>query len=442
MPISRHSICAIARRRAGRVSRPVLAVLAVVVTGSAVSPAAAAGVLAGSGTLRADSVGSAQPSPELAAFEPKLERSSVARQWSTTDWDQTVRRERGTLPASRPDKASRIRDLSKKVDVASGVVEVMVDLRVAVAPEGFLSVVERREQRADIASARRRVVAALVGTLHRVTHSFEGVGAVVLEVSPEGLERLAASPDVLAAHIPKTLAPALASSVPLVGAPTAWGLGSDGAGQAIVVIDTGVATSHPFLAGRVDDNLSACFSSTASCPNGSLQQKGPGAAVPCAYSAECDHGTHVAGIAAGANGGLGAHGVAKGATVVAIQAASRFDQTSQCAPRLAPCALFQDPDLVAALQYVHDQVRFQRPVAAVNMSLGGGNYPIPCDAFASSAVQGAISNLRSVGIAVVVASANMGTSGIAYPACLSGAVSVGATDVADQVTSFSNSAAG
>lgn len=61
----------------------------------------------------------------------------------------------------------------------------------------------------------------------------------------------------------------------------------------------------PFLAGKV--LAEACFSSYPGvvstrtlCPNGAKRQLGPAAARPCGPEG-CDHGTHVAGIAAGAS---------------------------------------------------------------------------------------------------------------------------------------------
>jgi subtilisin family serine protease len=88
------------------------------------------------------------------------------------------------------------------------------------------------------------------------------------------------------------------------------------------------------------------------------------------------------------------------------------------------------------MSYTSDQVRgLERvyalrdtyQIAAVNMSLGGGQYTANCDA-ENTALKAAIDNLRSVGIATVIASGNNGyRNALSAPACISSAVSVGAT---------------
>ena len=70
------------------------------------------------------------------------------------------------------------------------------------------------------------------------------------------------------------------------------------------------------------------------------------------------------------------------------------------------------------------------------MSLGGGLFSSACD---DEPYKPFIDNLRSAGIATVVASGNDGaTNQLSAPACVSSAVSVGATTKDDQVASYSN----
>ena len=175
---------------------------------------------------------------------------------------------------------------------------------------------------------RRADAGALISQLpagSRVVHRFRTMPIVAVDASPAALDALEAlGPDVVGITEDRIVKPVLAESVPLIQADQAWAAGYDGTGMMIAVIDTGVDSTHPFLAGKVD--AEACFSSNipgmsqSLCPNGLDQQIGPGAGAPCPL-ADCLHGTHVAGIAAGfdTTGVHTASGVAKGAHVMAIQ---------------------------------------------------------------------------------------------------------------------------
>ena len=83
-------------------------------------------------------------------------------------------------------------------------------------------------------------------------------------------------------------------------------------------------------------------------------------------------------------------------------------------------------------------------IVAANLSLGDGkSYSSTTDCMARSGngdlYKKAFDNLRSVGVAPVVATGNDGFHrGTNSPACVPGAVSVGATNSADTLTSFSN----
>ena len=94
-------------------------------------------------------------------------------------------------------------------------------------------------------------------------------------------------------------------------------------------------------------------------------------------------------------------------------------------------------DEIAALDYVFAN-RFRFNIAAVNVSIGdGGDNVNQCT---GSWFVNAISNLRSAGIATVVAAGNDShPHGLSEAACVPGAVSVGAVNSADQVPSWSNS---
>ncbi|HEU5320354.1 MAG TPA: S8 family serine peptidase, partial [Methylomirabilota bacterium] len=286
-------------------------------------------------------------------------------------------------------------------------------------------------QRRDIASARAAVLGRLARTSHRVRHAYATLPALALEVGPDGLAELAAARlDVVRVHLDRPARPFLAQSAVIVEATQAWAAALDGTGFAIAVLDTGIQSAHPFLAGKVV--AGACFTDDA-CPGGASTQPGDG--EPCGFDAlECAHGTHVAGVAAGR--GATFSGVARGASLISVRIASRSDDFLVCggAP---PCAVFFDSDQIAALEHVFD-LRTTFDIAAVNMSLGGEGFPRPCD---TDPLKPAVDQLRSVGIATIAASGNEGLNAeLGTPACISTVVSVGAVSKAGAVASFSNSA--
>ncbi|MEM8559636.1 MAG: S8 family serine peptidase, partial [Bacteroidota bacterium] len=326
-----------------------------------------------------------------------------------------------------------------------GVVPVIVRLDVPFLPEGRLFATDVRQQRARLAERRDQVLSTLAAngvTVERVKR-YKTVPVVALSVTAEGLRFLAASPLVRFVEEDEIVRPNLAESTALIGAPAAWSSGYTGAGQAVAVLDTGVDGSHPFLQGKVV--AEACYSGSAGgtsvCPNGQQVQTGPGAGQSCSPGTSgCDHGTHVAGIAAGK--GSSFSGVAPDADIIAVQVFTQFSGFSSCFPGPSPCVGAYTSDIIDGLEFVYAQ-RNTLNVAAANMSLGGGANSSPCDSDPRKPI---IDNLRSAGIATVIASGNGGNSnGISAPGCISTAISVGSTDDGslgtgvDAVSSFSNS---
>ena len=267
----------------------------------------------------------------------------------------------------------------------------------------------------------------------------------VIELTPAQLDSLVASGLIESVQEDTIEGTYLTQSVPLIDAPGAWSRGARGGGQHIAILDTGVDRNHPFLGGRVV--AEACFSSNSPsqgastvCPNGLTSQTGTGAGRNCTISG-CDHGTHVAGIAAGS--GANFSGVAPDASIIAIQVFSRFvDQPGgprSCANAgtNSPCVLTFRSDQIRGLQHVLTLAN-ERDIASANMSLGGGQFTTACD---SDLRKASIDQLRGVGVATVIASGNDGfTNAVGTPGCISSAVTVGSTTKSDNVSGFSNSA--
>lgn len=147
----------------------------------------------------------------------------------------------------------------------------------------------------------------------------------------------------------------------------------------------------------------------------------------------CRHGTHVAGIAAGR--GSAFSGVARDAGIVSVQVFSRFPRLrGPCS--LDECARAYESDVIRALDHVRT-IAAARHVAAVNVSLGSGYYTAPCD---TDSAKVAIDELLAIGVPTVVASGNdYAADAVAWPACISTAVTVGAsTDTAEKVANFTD----
>ena len=246
---------------------------------------------------------------------------------------------------------------------AGGRTRVIVELRLASPHVGegrLANAPARAAQRREIAEAGARVTARLNAADHRLVRRYQTVPYVAIEASPAALAALRAAPDVVRVFDDEIVHAVLAQSVPQIQADQAWASGYDGSGTTIAILDTGVDGQHPFLAGKVV--AEACFSSTVSalsqstCPNGSDQQLGAGAGIPCSLS-DCLHGTHVAGIAAGRGPVAGASfsGVARGANLIAIQVFSRITDAAECGG-VAPCAGAFSSDVIAGLEYtLHDR---------------------------------------------------------------------------------------
>lgn len=185
-----------------------------------------------------------------------------------------------------------------------------------------------------------------------------------------------------------------------IRAEAAWERGLTGEGTILAVIDTGVQADHPFLGGKV------------------LPGYNPGH-----ESDETDdwngHGTHVAGIAAGAyHAGRGFIGIAPDALILPIRVfnedtASNFD--------VAVGLLVAADPTIAGLPLP--------PADVANMSLGGAVY--------SLALQDAINFALDRNVVVVAAMGNTSNEAIRYPAAYQGVIAVGATDAHDDKTDFS-----
>ena len=309
-------------------------------------------------------------------------------------------------------------------------------------------VIIRLQSRADQDEVGRRAEEAG----GRVLRTMRRSPMLVVEVNRNALEGLRRSPRVVSIIEDIPDRPTLDQSIPVINADDVHDLGWNGFGHTVVVLDNGIDNAHPFYTGRVV--AEACFSTAGTnevglCPNGTATQTGAGSAsnevANCldGTSNLCDHGAHVAGIAAGDGFGIAgapATGVAPEANIIGIQVFVRNNSMSDCSPRTAPCTLSYPSDQIAALEHVLDDLSGTWDIAAVNMSLGGGEFSSACDSDGDSNGRKApIDNLLAAGIATVVSAGNSGfAAAVGRPACISTAITVGATEDDDDIAGFSN----
>lgn len=277
----------------------------------------------------------------------------------------------------------------------------------------------------------------------------QGLPIATVEVTPSQLMQLANSGEFALIVEDRLSPPTLAESGPIMRVNAVHSRGFRGAGRTVAILDTGVETNHPFLNGRVVEG--ACFSSnvpsqgaTSVCPGGGTGATTVASSIPCTI-AGCDHGTHVAGIAAGrATGAVTFNGVAPDANIMSVQVFSRFTDVPGGTPsqmncannRIAsPCVLTYSSDQIQGLNRVNLR-RAALSITSANLSLGGGQFTTACD---TDPLKPIIDTLLSNGVATVIASGNSGfTNAVGSPGCISTAVTVGSTTDSDQISSFTN----
>jgi subtilisin family serine protease len=273
---------------------------------------------------------------------------------------------------------------------------------------------------------------------------------IAATVDSQALKGLLRSPRVKSVQEDVAQPPALASTLPVINGDDVHNLGYTGTGWAVAILDTGIDRDHPFFAGRIVSE--ACYtnangggSGVSLCPDGTNAQTGAGSAdaetAQCLDGTNniCDHGSHVAGIAAGSAAGVtGApgNGVAPDGDIIAIQVFTRFNSMTDCGTTPTPCVLSYQSDQIRGLDRVRD-LTATIDVAAANMSIGDdSNNTAACDGDAAKA---AIDNLLGAGVATVISAGNEGhPAGVGNPGCISTAVTVGSTNDDDSISGFSN----
>ncbi|HEX5479852.1 MAG TPA: S8 family serine peptidase [Dehalococcoidia bacterium] len=314
--------------------------------------------------------------------------------------------------------------------IAAGAGPVRPDVTAAVTHDGSarvnVTLTNRALPGAPRAEVMRQAHAAQASVLARLgagdfdtIYQYDGISALTGVVTPHGLSRLANDPDVRAVTLdqvgsgaaltpPATAGEApehLSHSVPMIRADLVHQGGITGAGVTVAILDSGADTHHPDLADSIAGQECFLTGAGSHCPNGTTRQSGPGAAED-----DLGHGSNVAGIVT-SNGVVSSIGVAPGADVLLYKILNSSNQG-------------QLSDWDAALS---DIIANHPEVRVINMSLVSFiTFTGDCSSLDPTEAQ-AFQTLTAAGVAIFVSSGNNGAkSMITFPACLPGAISVGA----------------
>jgi subtilisin len=190
-----------------------------------------------------------------------------------------------------------------------------------------------------------------------------------------------------------------------VDADVAHGEGALGEGVDVGIVDGGIDDGHPVLQENLaDPDVEDNHRAWAECQD-----------EDCTYpwSAEGDHGTHVAGTVAAAVGDSGVVGIAPGATLHALKVCGA---AGGC----------RTSDIAEAVKYAAD-----RGWDVVNLSLGSPEE--------SPALQAAGRYALESGVLPVAAAGNRGRpDSVVYPAAYDEFVAVSATNIEDDIAEFSS----
>ena len=228
----------------------------------------------------------------------------------------------------------------------------------------------------------------------------------------------------------------------LINLNAARNLGLTGKGRTIAILDSGLNRNNPVFRKKPGGTITeACFSTPLNsktaprisvCPNGST---GPGASAPRGRNIHLNkhnHGSHVSGIAAGADG------IAPAANIISVQTHSELQWQCKnaderklytCGGNNLCCKTFiSNNDTGRAYNFLIDLVKKGTKIDAVNMSYGDSTEYKNAQECAQAKPQQKkfMDRLIASGMLPVAASGNeKHNNGISAPACHSGVYAVG-----------------
>jgi subtilisin family serine protease len=268
---------------------------------------------------------------------------------------------------------------------------------------------------------------------------FNGLAVVVPQRSVSRLERI---PGVREFYRSVQFRPSLDRSVPAIHAPALWGptLTTAGQGMKIAIIDDGIDQRHPFF-----DPTG--YTMPPGYPKGQtayttskviVARSFPAPAPRARYSElpfdqeNSEHGTHVAGIAAGNPGTQATVGGGKVTLSGVAPRAYLGNYRVMTVPTMSVGLDGNSPEIAAGVE-----AAVQDGMDVINLSLGE-----PEIAPRSDLVARALNGAAAAGVVSVVAAGNefeaYGGGSVTSPASADGAIAVAASSVTGRIASFSS----
>ncbi|MFC2174570.1 S8 family serine peptidase [archaeon] len=263
-------------------------------------------------------------------------------------------------------------------------------------------------------------LAAVNSTEFSTLYQYSTANALAGEISREGMHKLRESGAVSAIAYDRPIYASRSVSVPLTNADDAWlrqsgGINSTGVDQNICIIDSGVDYTH--------DDFGNCtqaefLAGTCAKVIGGYDYVNDDTDPVDDYN----HGTHVAGIAAG-NGTV--KGVAPGAKIIAVKVLDNVGSGSFA-------------DAIAGVDWCTNNQSLYN-ISVISMSFGEVGEPEYTDGTCPTYMDSSLSSAKTANITLVASSGNDDkTAGINYPACSPYVIPVGASTDADAMAEFSN----
>jgi len=285
--------------------------------------------------------------------------------------------------------------------------------------------------------------AALAGAGFGIVNSFERFGLYAVRLPggmavSSGLSLLKAMPQVEAAEpngayrvkrAPNDIYAARQYALAKVQAFGAWEYETGSSSRVTVaVIDTGIDATHPELSGKLVGTSRAFTPNAAATPSNDQPP-----------TAACNHATRVAGVAAAASdNSAGVAGMSWGARLISMRVFLDSDCDENCCDGtthdcyISACGTHEAAIAAAVSELIpqHDTPALGKVVINISLGSAGGS--------CSLGLQSAVNAASGAGLLIFAATGNGGATVMDSPANCNNVYPVGATDVQDNLASFSN----